>query len=312
LFIEVDDPGTTAEVIDEDLKSISQWADKWKVTFSPPKTKELLISTKRNKPVNPPIKLDEVTITRVAHHKHLGLTLSNDLSWKIHIGILRSLKYKINRLSLERIYKGLIRPILEYGDIIWHNESQIVESLEKIQLNAARIVVGATAKCSTQGLYNETKWETLAKRREFHRLTLFFKIVNGKAPQYLLDLNPGVVQNRTPYRLRNSQSIDIPRTRISSYTNSFFPAAARQWNELAKKIRDLPSVESFKYMHSSKLKKPDPLYYYGGRLEAAIHARLRINNSPLKAHLCINLNVIDSPLCPCGNGQNETSKHFFF
>jgi hypothetical protein len=65
-------------------------------------------------------------------------------------------------------------------------------------------------------------------------------------------------------------------------------------------------------MHSSKLKKPDPLYYYGGRLEAAIHARLRINNSPLKAHLCINLNVIDNPLCPCGNGQNETSKHFFF
>ena len=323
LFIEVDDPGTMADLIDEDLKSISQWADKWKVTFSPPKTKELVISNKRNKPNHPVIKLDDVPITRVDNHKHLGLTLSNDLTWKTHVeeitdkanrrlGILRTLKYKLNRISLERIYKSMVRPILEYGDIVWHNTSQCMNSLEKVQLNAARIVVGATAKCSTQGLYNETKWETLAQRRAFHRMTLFYKIRNGIAPQYLLDMAPGLVQNRTQYRLRNTQNIDIPRTRINAYTNSFFPSAARLWNELCNTLKNLPSVESFKYMHSSKLPKPNPLFYYGGRLEAAIHARLRINNSPLRAHLCNHLNVIDSPLCPCGSGQNETPKHYFF
>jgi hypothetical protein len=43
LFIEVDDPDTAGDLVDEDLKNISQWAAKWKVTFSPPKTKELLI-----------------------------------------------------------------------------------------------------------------------------------------------------------------------------------------------------------------------------------------------------------------------------
>jgi hypothetical protein len=97
-----------------------------------------------------------------------------------------------------------------------------------------------------------------------------------------------------------------------AFTNSFFPATARQWNTLSNNIKSLPSVASFKYVHSKSLHKTNPLFYYGGRLESAIHARLRIENSPLKAHLCNNLNVIDSPLCPCGNGQNENTKHFFF
>jgi hypothetical protein len=181
-----------------------------------------------------------------------------------------------------------------------------------VQLNAARIVTGATAKCSSQGLYNETSWETLGSRREFHRLTLFYKIVNGNAPQYLIDLVPGTINNRTRYQLRNSQNLDIPITRLSAFTNSFFPSTARKWNELSIINRSLPSVESFKYAHSKTLAKPNPLFYYGGRLEAAIHARLRINNSPLNDHLCNHLHVIDSPLCPCGSGQKETPKHFFF
>jgi hypothetical protein len=143
-------------------------------------------------------------------------------------------------------------------------------------------------------------------------LTLFYKIINGKAPQYLLDLLPGRVRGRTDYPLRNRQNIDVPRSRIQLYANSYFPSTARLWNDLDINLKTLPSVESFKNAHSNKLPKKCPLYYFGGRLESAIHARLRINNSPLKAHLANNLNVIDSPLCPCGAGVEEDSKHFFY
>ena len=43
-----------------------------------------------------------------------------------------------------------------------------------------------------------------------------------------------------------------------------------------------------------------------------IHARMRIKNSPLKADLSNILNVIEIPLCPCGGGEEENAKHFFF
>jgi hypothetical protein len=323
LFIEVDDPNETAELIDGDLDRLSQWADKWKVSFSPPKTEELLISTKRNETAHPPLTLSNTPIKRVPHHKHLGLTISDDLTWKEHItticdkanrklGLLRPLKYKLNRLSLEQIYKGFIRPMLEYGDIIWQSPSLLLDSFERVQLNAARIVTGATARCSSQGLYDETSWEPLSNRREFHRLMLYFKILNNKAPQYLIDLLPNRVNERTNYALRNRNQLDIPVARINILANSFFQAGARLWNDLANDKKALPSVPAFKRAHQSALPKVQPLYYFGGRLEASIHARMRINNSPLKADLCNYLHVIDSPLCPCGSGAVENAKHFFF
>jgi hypothetical protein len=216
-------------------------------------------------------------------------------------------------LSLERIYLGLIRPILEYGDIIWHSPNELLNSLETVQLNAARIVVGATARCRTQGLYDETAWEPLAKRREHHRLTMMNKIMNGKAPQYLIDLAPEPVHRRTQYQLRNRDNIDVPITRLNILANSFFPSTSRLWNDLDQVAKSRPSVGAFKAHHRSQLPKKNPLYFYGGRLESAIHARMRIGNSPLKADLCNTLHVIDSPLCPsCGTGANETAKHFFF
>jgi hypothetical protein len=41
-----------------------------------------------------------------------------------------------------------------------------IEKLEKIQLEAARIVTGLTKYASKDSLYFETGWETLANRRE--------------------------------------------------------------------------------------------------------------------------------------------------
>jgi hypothetical protein len=176
LYIEVDDPNTTAQDLDNDLEKLNAWAKKWHVDFSPPKTEEIIVSRRRNKPDHPNVSLNNQVIKRVESHKHLGLTLTEDLNWNEHIaeiidkanrrlGILRSLKYKLDRLSLERIYMGFIRPILEYGDIVWDSPGEKLSPLEAVQLNAARIVTGATARCSTQGLYNETSWEPLSHRR---------------------------------------------------------------------------------------------------------------------------------------------------
>jgi hypothetical protein len=213
---------------------------------------------------------------------------------------------------LEKIYIGFIRPLLEYSDVVWDAPGDHLNVLETVQLNAARIVIGATARCSSLGLYTETGWETLASRRRHHRMTLMYKIINGKAPSYLTDLIPDLVQDRTTYHLRNRGDLQIPLTRLSILTNSFFPQSIRLWNDLDNNVKSLPSVDAFKAHHARTLPKKNPLYYFGERLASAIHARLRIGNSPLKADLCNILHVIDSPACPCGSGAVETAEHFFF
>ena len=139
-----------------------------------------------------------------------------------------------------------------------------------------------------------------------------YRIVNQQAPAYLINLLPGQIQNRTNYGLRNRDDIDNPRVRTNLYANSFFPSTINLWNDLDSSIKSIPSIEAFKAHHSRAQPPKNPLYYFGGRLEAAIQARMRIGNSPLKADLCNHLHVIQSPLCPCGVGIQETARHFFF
>ena len=50
------------------------------------------------------------------------------------------LKFKLDRKSLEIIYTTFIRPILEYGDVIWDTCTQYEkQELDKIQTEAAKI-----------------------------------------------------------------------------------------------------------------------------------------------------------------------------
>jgi hypothetical protein len=139
-----------------------------------------------------------------------------------------------------------------------------------------------------------------------------FKIVNNQSPQYLRDILPRRIEARTNYGLRNREDLDPIRTRLNLYANSFFPRTVKDWNDLDRERKNLPSIGAFKANHRRRLPIRNALYYFGGRLEASIHARLRIKNSPLKDDLCNELHVIDSPLCPCGTGEIENAKHFFF
>jgi hypothetical protein len=105
------------------------------------------------------------------------------------LNVLRKLKCRLNRNYLEKIYLTFIRPVLEYASEVWDNCGQInSDRLEKVQLEAARIVTGLPSFASIHSIYIETGWEKLKTRREVRKLVLFYKIVNGQVPDYLTEL----------------------------------------------------------------------------------------------------------------------------
>ncbi len=130
----------------------------------------MLFSRKRSKPLHPNLTMDGTVLIPVKEHKHLGLTFTDDGKWNYHIslcinkawksiGTLRSLKYILNRSCLEKLYFSYIRPLLEYGDIIWDNcTNELKNDVESVQHEAARIVTGATKLCGLENLYTELKW----------------------------------------------------------------------------------------------------------------------------------------------------------
>ena len=93
LYIIVDNPITAANCLNIDLGRISKWAATWLVAFNPTKTESLLISRKLNKLNHPPIIMQNLQISDVEFHKHLGIYLSNDCTWWGRVNVMRMNKF---------------------------------------------------------------------------------------------------------------------------------------------------------------------------------------------------------------------------
>lgn len=321
LYIIVHDPETSAELLNSDLVKIDDWAEKWLVTFQPPKTESLVISRKTNKPAHPALNMQNQQIKEVDTHKHLGIHFSSDGSWHQHIqyvkdkawtriNIMRKLKFKLDRRSLETIYTAFIRPILEYADVVWDNCAQYEkDELERIQHEAARIATGTTRLVSLNSLYNEIRWEPLQKRRNDHKLSLLFKMKNNLTPTYLSSLIPQNVGNISRYNLRNADDLQPIHSRTVLYSNSFLPSTVRDWNNLPGEVRQIDSIDTFKQFLNRERERVPKYFYHGNRRGQILHTRLRTNCSNLNNDLYLK-NINDSPLCQCGSV--ETTYHYFF
>ena len=318
LFVFVDNPINSAVSLKNILENLNIWAQQWLVQFSPSKTKAMTISLKRNHS-HPDLVFDNTHLIEVSSHKHLGLTIQNDLKWNIHIDnicstankrldILTYLKYKLDRRTLERMYIFFIRPILEYACIIWDNCTfELSDRVEAIQRRAARIISGAIIRTSQNVMYDELGWTALSSRRKQLKLTMLHKTLINGSPQYLYDCIPKPVSERTHYALRNRNKIDIQHARTNLFQSSFIPSTTVEYNKLPNDVRML-GAKQFKSKIKSDTPKPKIWYMYGDRKYSIIHARLRMGCS-LKYDL-FKLNIIDSPKCACGY-CTETCNHYF-
>ena len=214
LFIDFDDESEAVDLINKDLDAISKWADRWLVNFCPSKSETLLVSLrKRNEPIAPVYFGNTVT-----SHKHLGMIFTRNLSWDNQVDdiaikackrvdILAHLKYRLDRNSLEIIYKSFIRPKLEYGDIIMSNmtdeQSQLIEHVNK---GVGCIISGAIRGTSSSVLFEELSWVSMETRRKHHRMYAFHKIVFDLSPPYLRDCIPSYVRDISSYRIFGMQT----------------------------------------------------------------------------------------------------------
>ena len=78
LFTIVKDKNGSANILNNDLLLISQWADTWKMLFNPDPSKpaqEVLFSRKKKVQIHPTISLNNIQVERASYHKHLGIYL---------------------------------------------------------------------------------------------------------------------------------------------------------------------------------------------------------------------------------------------
>ena len=148
----------------------------------------MTISSKRYKPQHPKLFDNNMLINELSIPKYLGIILSCNLSWRPHIlsiyekaskmlNFLKEIQFKVSRDTLMKLNKSLIRPLMEYADVIWdgcnEDDSELIES---VQYETARMVTDAMRGTSRSRLLHEVAWEEMKIRRKLHKLVFYFKI----------------------------------------------------------------------------------------------------------------------------------------
>ena len=321
LLLTYNDPIHAVSTLNHDLDLLSKWAAQWRVTFNPLKTKYMVLSLKNNIPPLNPIYFNNIPITQTPTLTSLGVTITQTLSWNEHVFkqidkaskrlfILRKYKYLLPRVALERIYTSMIRPVLEFGDVIYDSISLSTgQAIESIQRQSAIICTGAYRHTRHLNLLSELGWDSMADRRRFHKLCLFYKIFHQIYPSYLY--NHLHFPTPSTYNLRHQASVLPRHSRLSSSFHSFFPSCSREWNNLPHNIQHAVSFATFR----SLVKPPQITNKKYTRLAPGNPgrwlSRLRMGLSALNHHR-YQYHFIQSPTCPFCQTHSESTEHYFF
>ena len=196
--------------------------------------------------------LEGTVLDNVENIKYLGITITNDLKWNTHVSNIstkanRTIGFLRRNLSAcpqdvkESAYKGLVRPVLEYGSSVWDPSSILLqEEFEKVQKRAARFQTGnyIYETGSMTGILEQLKWESLKKRGNDSRMIMLYKGLKGSASIPTNDLahaNPPPPHPHLPTRhVRNHNflAFQTPFATTDIYKCSLFPQTIVDWNSL--------------------------------------------------------------------------------
>ena len=141
----------------------------------------------------------------------------------------------MSRDFIEQMYKLYVRPHLDYRELMYHKDDlevplSLSKRLESVQYTAALAVTGAWKGTNKSKLLDQLGWEYLHNRRRYCRLTHFFRLLKGDAPEYMTILIPQ--PKHLNYSLRDQNVFEPLTTRIQGYYESYDPYCLRKWNKL--------------------------------------------------------------------------------
>ena len=242
-----------------DLDSISSWLSSHFLQINSSKSKYIFFS---HKPFSyfdsfSKLSISQSPIERVSSFRYLGIILSSSLSWSPHISFVLNKSRKILGLlfrhfsphsspsTLIRLYISLVRPILEYGSIIWDPSSPTLShSLDSVQLFALKIASKFRSSLIPI-ILSEFNLPSLASRRQKAKLIFLFKLYHHFIYFPSQIIYPSLPLSSYPLRSFHPNNFICLFIRKSSFYNSYLPSTVRYWNSLPSPLKETNSLSLF-------------------------------------------------------------------
>ena len=252
--------------INQDLSSISTYCRNSALMINEKKCHYMIIGTK------PALKkIDDLVLTkmvinnkeieRVKFARNLGLTYDEVLSWRRHVNImigraiskfkdLSRFKRFLDEEPKKLLCDSLILSQFSFGDIVYMNiDMYLQKKVQKIQNLCLKFIFNIKKQqhWHSSELLKNLNWLSMKDRRTLNGLSLLFKTLDGKGPDYLKDmftLVSEVSERNTRIYPRN---IYIPNEHYSAiHHKSFRLQIPKIWNSLPVNLKNSKSVFTFK------------------------------------------------------------------
>ena len=174
--------------LQNDLNRLSNWCSKNGIMANTDKTKIMIFGSpsiqKKIQPFN--IKFGEIPLENVTSYNYLGLTLDSQLNYNLHVNrLIASVSGKLKQFQRMRgflnakaammVYKNMLLPILEYGDIFLTATSAVNKKrLQTLQNKGVRCALSMGQEAHSADLHEEAKLLKLKYRREQHLLNFLY------------------------------------------------------------------------------------------------------------------------------------------
>ena len=235
-----------------DIDALVAWSKKWQLPFNVGKCKCLHIGQS-----NPcwKYKMEGRILDDVEEEKDLGVVIDKDLKFhqqtasavkkaNMALGLIKKSFAFLDDQMLPLLYKSLVRPHLEYGNVIWGPFYKgDAQKVERIQRRATKGVPGLSSLTYEERL-RHLKLPSLQHRRRRGDMIMTYKIVTGKVNLDREDFF-SFAQNQTnrgshPYKLGKPKAVKEVRR------NTFSTRVVNDWNNLPKDAVLAETTNEFK------------------------------------------------------------------
>lgn len=256
--------GEDQEGLQWDLDLVGGWADKWQLCFNVEKCKTMHLGGSNHEcgvkyeMKRPNGQLPQI-LDETKEEKDLGVWISNNLKSSAHIaaavnkanqilGLIRRSFTYMDIPLMKQLYTSLVRPHLEYGNVIWQPYLKgEMDLLERVQHRATRMIPGL-ARLDYEERLKKMDLPSLTYRRARGDAIETYKYLHGI---YTVDSSSMLPLHTTDGVTTRGHSLKLQKRdcRTQLRKNFFGLRTVNNWNQLPERVVQAPSVNSFKGLY---------------------------------------------------------------
>jgi hypothetical protein len=250
----------TLDKINDCMKDIRCWMVDNFLKLNEDKTEVMILGTERNRAKLNITSINicgkEISVADTA--KNIGVTIDSALkldhqvnrvcrSCYYHLRNIWRIRKSLNAGTAQTLVHAMVTSRLDFMNAIYHNINKSeMTKLQKVQNAAARVVLMAPRRSHATELLYKLHWLPIEQRIKYKILTITFKCINGRGPEYLEEMLRPYVCVKPGLRSEDGLSLVEPKTIRTIGTRAFCVAAPSFWNRLPKEMRMMNSLLLFK------------------------------------------------------------------